>query len=539
MPIVERIQKSATRIWPAVLTATIYVLIFPLAALSPLAFFFLLPVLFALNAPDVSFKRVFWLFWWVGFLGNIGKQYWLVYTMNHYGFIPMPLAILVFLLMSGTLGFFWAFMGLGAYRLRRSTGLPLLVLLPASFVMMEWCLTWVLSGFPWELLGNSLVNMLPLAQAADIFGVYGLSFFVVVGNIALFSIARRFWQKRKDPQSAPACPKAAVATFAIMFAVILVYGLIRLPMIERELAKGKTIRVGLLQGNIDQLVKWKQSKEETTKVYYDLAQKTVDEGAELIIMPETSLPYWQWKHKKLNKNIREFATRFDRYALVAYPMKARPINPGAERKTNKHNVATLLDPKGKQLGTAFKHKLVPFGEYLPFPDQVLWLKNTLKLEKARLTKGFSASDQYTPIEYPPGGRFGVAICYEVIFPAMVRKIANLGTDFMVTITNDSWFGDTSAPHQHVDMVAMRAIENRRSFARAANTGISCVVDATGQVRGQTKTYVRAHLTEDIQTISIRSIYSRIGDLFILIAGIFLAGCTAWGVWKRKKGAKHV
>jgi apolipoprotein N-acyltransferase len=163
------------------------------------------------------------------------------------------------------------------------------------------------------------------------------------------------------------------------------------------------------------------------------------------------------------------------------------------------------------------------------------------LKKARLTKGFTPAKDYNAIEYPPAGRFGVAICYEVIFPAMVRKISNLGTDFLVTITNDSWFGDTSAPHQHVDQVAMRAIELRRSFARAANTGISCVVDATGKVRSETETYVRTYAVDEIQTLSIRSIYSRIGDLFVylMITALALCGIIAFRNRGKAKGELHV
>ena len=527
--------------WPALVSALLYILIFPITSIYLLVFFFMVPVLISLSKEGTTPKRALWIFWLAGFFGNIGKMYWLVYTMNHYGHIPIPLAVLVFVLMNATLGLFWGFMGYWVYRLKSRLNVPFVITFPIAWVVMEWCLTWVLSGFPWALIGNGLIDLLVLAQFADLFGVYGLSFFVILGNVVFFELYQLVIRKKRE-----GTPALSTAIFTVLFVIIAIYGLIRLPQIENLLALGKTIKVGLLQGNIDQLEKWKAGgKRNTFKVYRELVTQATEAGAELIIMPETALPYWQFSNKKLSRRITNLAMKSEQYVLAAYPLNVEKVNPGNdERKYNRHNVATLLDPQGQPLETVMKHKLVPFGEFLPFPNQVIWLKNALGLKEARLTKGFSVAGAYNAIEYPPiNGNFGVAICYEIIFPAMVRKIANLNTDFLVTITNDSWFGDTSAPHQHVDQVAMRAIENRRSFARAANTGISCVVDATGRVRNETKTYVRTMIVDQIQTISIRSVYSKIGDLLIYIFILFAIACELSAyimIYRRKaKEAENV
>ena len=532
----KNLVERLSRIWPALVSAVLYVLIFPQASLSPLSFFFLIPILYALNDPKVGLRRVFWMFWLTGILGQIGKMYWLVYTMNHYGYIPLPVAILVFLLMTATLGCFWGCAGTATYALRKYHNVPLALLLPACWVVMEWSLTWALSGFPWHPVGNSLINMIYLAQFGDVMGVYGLSFVVIFGNVAILNMVLFFKKEREG------FPVWQIATLALLIVGLLVYGLWRLPVIEKKLAQGKSIRVGLLQGNIDQLVKWKPGhKKETFEVYHELAAKAAEDGAELIILPETALPYWQQGNRKLGYPIREFAVKNERYALVAYPYKVRPANPTSKRSWNKHNTVMLLNPEGEPLGMVMKHKLVPFGEFLPMADAMLWLKDRIGLKKARITAGFTPSSEYNTIHYPPAGNFGVAICYEVIFPGLVRKICNLGTTFMVTITNDSWFGDTSAPHQHVDQVAMRAIELRRSFARAANTGISCVVDATGRVRNETPTYTRTYVVDSIRTMDFDTVYARIGDAFVYVLILLLGIGAVLAVMKKisSKEKSHV
>jgi apolipoprotein N-acyltransferase len=514
----EQVTKKQALIetWPAVLSAAMYVLIFPSASLAPLAFVFLVPVLYSLRTGRGGPRRAFWLFWTVGFLGNIGKMYWLVYTMNHYGYIPLPLALIVFGLLNATLGLYWAIPLWLVFKYEKKTKIPFLLLFPAGWIAVEWLLSWFLTGFPWDMLGNSLIDFLPMAQFADLFGVYGLSFFLVVANVAALELILYFKKSRER------FPVLETALFAGLFVVILGYGLWRMPNIEAKMAQGETIKVGLLQGNVDQLVKWKPGhKKETFDNYLDLAENAAEEDVDLTIMPETSLPYWQKGDRPLSRKIRRYATDFETYTLVSYPLKMPELNADGKRKYKRHNTATLVDPEGNALGTAYKHKLVPFGEYLPFAPVVLWLKDALGLEKARLTAGFQTVDDYTALPHPKGN-FGVAICYEVVFPAMVRKIANLGTDFLVTITNDAWFGNTSAPYQHVDQVAMRAIETRRSFARAANTGITCVVDPTGVVRSATEPYTRTYVVDTIQTMSIRSVYAIIGDVLVYLCLALIA-----------------
>ena len=519
-------------IWPCIVTAVIYFFLNSFNILWPLAFIFLVPLLLVIEQRQPGIKETFRLFWWAGMLGHIGKVYWLVYTMEHYGHIPLPLALLVFLLLVSALGAFWGAFGAMAYALRKYTNLPHIVLIPGGWVIMEWWLTWVLSGFPWLPIGNTLIQLLPVVQIADVFGVYAISMMALAGNVAVMMIVRFFRKQRNG------FPIIETAVFVALFGAMLVYGLVRIPQIDKLYAQGKPIRVGLMQGNIDQLVKWRSSHRQSTfDIYRELSAEAKAKGAELLIMPETALPYWQKTDFSFSKRITSFATKYDAYALVTFPAKVPNDvdSDDEEERYKKHNAAYLFDPEGNPLGHSFKRKLVPFGEFLPVAPVILWLKDALRLHEARVSAGFKPAEEYRVIPYPPGGgNFGVAICYEVIFPAIVRKTANLGTNFMVTITNDSWFGDTSAPHQHVDMVALRSIETRRAFARAANTGVSCITDPAGRVLDATAVYKRALIVDDIRTMDIRSVYSKIGDLFVYIWLAVFAGFAVYGIVRARQ-----
>jgi apolipoprotein N-acyltransferase len=198
------------------------------------------------------------------------------------------------------------------------------------------------------------------------------------------------------------------------------------------------------------------------------------------------------------------------------------------------NSAYLLSPEGHLLGRYSKRHLVPFGEYIPFHDSILFFLDKLVegigdfkagTDATILTVPDSNSRHSSPVARHPRPRFGVVICYEVIFPNEVRDFAAQGADFMVTITNDAWFGRSSAPYQHFAMVVLRAVENRVAFARAANTGVSGFIDQTGRVLDATPIFTEATVMRPLPVFRIPTFYTGHGDVFayacVIIAGTLL------------------
>jgi len=522
---IEILKKT----WPALITAVAYVLAFPSAGIWPLAFVCMAPTIaMCMSAPTL--KRVFWFAFAAGFLGYVGKLYWLVYTINHYGHFPLPLAVLIQFLLCATMGSFWATAFTAMRWLTDKGKLPLWLAFTMSWMTHEWVLTWILTGFPWDLLGHSLTGWLPMAQSADIIGGIGLSFPTAFGSVVAYEIYRFIRKQREN------FPAVLSGVLCLMIVSMALYGVLRMKQIDKLSEQGKTIRIGMLQGNVDQNKKWnKVYKRQTFKRYKAQAIKTVAEGAELVIMPETALPYWQAQEELLRRSHKRFLSAVNAWVLLATPTQV--FNPEDPEWPYKYNSVGLVTPESEVTIWYNKHRLVPFGEYLPLKKLsiplVKWLRSIESLSKLRLSAGFYVGKDYTIFPYPDAP-FGIAICYEVVYPEHVRKIARLGAKFMVTITNDAWFGDTSAPHQHWEQVAMRAIENRRWFARSANTGISGIIDPNGRTIMATDTYVEAAITGDVRTMDVQSVYLRMGDWLLHLCVIIFFALMARTFYRVRK-----
>ena len=497
-----------------VVSALLMVLMFPTADLEELAWLAVVPLLFALDGlPRRSvFTAVFITF----LMAKGGTIYWLVYTINHYGFIHIVPAVLIFLLLIGTMSLLWGLTFYAAMRLIREGRMPLALVIPMTWVAQEWVQSWLLGGFPWSLIGYAPAHRLLLVQSADLFGVWGLSFLIVLVNAALYEVIS-FGLKRRER-----FPTVAITIALVLFFANLIYGHFRLEQVQKEMAEARSFKVAVLQGNIDQNEKWRDPaiRKQTPDMYLEMAKKAdKDKDLSLIILPETALPIWQERGEPLRGKLSKFGTATENYVLFGCPTKGFDEN---EERVN-YNSAGLVSPQGKELGWYHKNKLVPFGEYIP-------LKKILQKLLGRLIHGtgnFQAWGRISLLQIPEG-KFGVIICFETIFPDLARRIVNQGATFLPNITNDAWFGDTSAPHQHMQMVAFRAIENRMYVPRAANTGISGIVDPTGRIVHQTQVYVRNYYVGEVKTMNLPTLYRKVGDLlaylcaagFALLAVIF-------------------
>ena len=486
--------------WPALLTGLLYVLCFPHARLGFLGFVCLAPVVYV--ALRDSGRRALWLGFLAGTVGNLGKLYWLVYTISYFSPIPFPVAVLILLLLCSTLGLFWGVQFRLLHWAVRERQLPLWLVFPAGWVCWDFFLIWFLGGFPWEVLGDAAYHIPVYNQTLDLVGSFGLGWVFAFGNVVAVELWRFFRKERPFPT-------AFAAALAALVVAGFLYGAVRTPQIERAMRAGRTVKVGMLQGNVDQSIKWKAGfREEIMENYARLAEETKNDGAELIVMPETAIPRRQDRMMSLHPEISRYATDTERYVLTGVPSKAIRTNVDDPRGPDiRYNSAVLISPKGDDLQWYDKNRLVPFGEYIPKKH---WLER-IAGRNITGTLNFEPSGKYTLMPFP-GAPFAVFICYEAVYPSTVRRLNRLGAQFLVTITNDAWFGNTSAPYQHWSQVAIRAIENRRYVARAANTRISGIIDPLGRTLMATDLYREAELVGSVGVMDIHSLYERIGDI---------------------------
>ncbi len=271
---------------------------------------------------------------------------------------------------------------------------------------------------------------------------------------------------------------------------------------------GEQVRVGLVQGNVDQAEKWDPARAAAIfQSYLSMTRQAVDGGATIVLWPESSTPFHFKEQPEQAARVRALA----RDAKVPILIGSDEIERGAP--TRYYNSAFLLRPDGTDAGVYRKMHLVPFGEYVPL-KRVLFFAAPLVEAAGDFSAGESAV--LLPVD---GHLISAAICYEIVYPDLVRRFVVAGSELLTTITNDAWFGTTSAPYQHFAQASMRAIENGRYLVRAANTGISGVVDPYGRVVAQSRIYEPAVIVSDARFLRVSTFYARTGDGFAYLSAI--------------------
>jgi apolipoprotein N-acyltransferase len=515
--------KLRHEFWPAYLSAALYVLCFPHAGLGFLAFIAMTPALiFTLDGETT--KRAALIGFITGFFGHLGKVYWIVYPITYFSPIPFAVGILVMALVCMAIGSFWAAnFALLFWAVKRGR-VALWLVFPVSWIFWDFWMTWFLTGFPWELLGNASHHIPLFNQAADLFGSLSLGFVFALSTVLFAEI---WWWKRGDR---PGFPKRLTAATAILVAALFIYGGVRYAQIDAIMKDGEAIKVGMVQGNIDQNRKWKPKyRNWILENFGVLAKQVADQGAELVIFPETSIPRRQKRWRPLHAEIKQYAPMTGKWVLAGVPSSGKRLDRDDPRGPfTSHNSAVLIDPDGNDLKWYDKNRLVLFSEYIPGKHIYQGVLNFfsdlfgLKRKKITGTLNFETGGYYTSMPYPKAP-FSVFICYEAVYPEVVRQQNLRGAKFLVEITNDAWFGPTSAPYQHWAQVEIRAIENRRWVARAANTGISGIIDPLGRMVKKTDIYVEAAVAGTVYTMEEKSLYQRTGNLFPLLnVAIYLA-----------------
>jgi apolipoprotein N-acyltransferase len=443
--------------------------------------------------------------------------HWIFVVTVRYGDAPVPVGVIapiaLALYPAAAMAAFGA--GLAWLEGRRRAGVWGAALL---WTAQDHLRSFALTGFPWGTLGYSQQTNAVLLAWAPLTGVYGLSFVVALGSIAL-AAAVAAW---RDGGLPPRGVWLALAVVGLAHAGGGVW------LATETEPQGETLRVAVLQGNIDQGVKWDRGwAEQTLQIYEDLSRRAAGQGAEAVLWPETAVPAPLFRDPGLRR----------RLATLARELKALLVVGGVGIDAEGSEIrffdsAFAFDPQGQLRDRYDKSHLVPFGEYLP-------MRSLLGRFLVAVASGIASSD-VSPgpgprsLELPrAAGRgsvtVGVPICYELLFPDLVRRFVQDGAAVLFAVTNDAWYGRTGAPYQFLAMTALRSAETRVWTARAANTGVSAIIDHRGRVRARTRIFERDLLVADVPLRPPPrggSLYTRYGDVFVLGCWMVL-GLRAW------------
>ena len=461
---------------------------------------------FFLSIEGLPSKTAFKAGFWMGLFYFFGTTYWIYRSMHDFGGISLVPSLFIVMALAAYLSLYPAvFAALYSARIRH-TRLPALLVAPVLWVSLEYIRSYMFTGFPWSTLGYTQWNFPYAIQIADVTGVYGVSFLIVSVNAAVadFFLLRR--RTRRMPLYPVTYTVAGYVCLAGILAATFLYGNYRL----NEPRSGRQFKVSIAQGDIDQAEKWDAKYQNGVfQVYNNLTLGAAFQAPDLIVWPESALPFVYDEHDPRVRQLEQ--TEKTRHI---------PLLIGAVRQTSdgKYANSAILIDGGRPAYIYDKIHLVPFGEYVPL-KRVLFFVN--KLSDA--IGDFKGGD-----DYPQGGigkdRFGTLICYEMAFPGLVRKFFRDGGDFMVTLTNDAWFGRSTGPYQNFSMAALRAVENRKPVVRAANSGISGFFTSTGLVIKRTALFERRTITATIRTDPTVTFYTRYGDLFAylcILTALFL------------------
>ena len=433
-----------------------------------------------------------------------GTLYWITRVMARYGDLQVWVAVLVNGVLVAYLSVFPALFALIVRRTVLCLGRRALIAAPVVWVATEFGRNFPFGGFPWVLLGYSQVTVLPIAQFASVFGVHGVSMLVASVSTVLAMSAdprvRTADARRTARRFAAFVPLFAVSVGLLMVAV---WGARRVASAELT-RSGDPVRVGLIQGNVS--LEERSEAERRPAIfanYLAMSRQAIREGAEFVIWPESATPFQFENDVPAAAQIRALAQQA-RVTILLGSDQVEPPNHGLP--TRYYNSAFIVRKDGTTGGAYRKMHLVPFGEYVPAKSLFFFAAPLVEA-----VSDFSAGDTATllPVD---GHNASTAICYEVIYPDLVRRFVVEGSELLTTITNDAWFGATSAPYQHFEQASMRAIEEGRYLVRSANTGISGIVDPYGRVLERTPIFQSAVTVGEARFLTASTFYARHGEV---------------------------
>jgi len=481
------------------LTGALFVLSYALGTpgydVPGLPFVCLAPFL-ALAASARSARQAAFRGWIAGTAGSVPLYYWIAYTIAVQGSLGWALGALAAFLVSAYIGAYFSVAAAAARHLESRFGERGLWLFPFVWTAVEMARSYLFTGFPWMLLGYTLAGSATLRQAADLAGVHGLSFLLALSSVSVHLAGRRLRDRFPAKAAIPLVPGIA----AILFLVL--YGRSGSPNPAGSANRIPEVTVAIAQGGIDQSVKWSPGNQlATLGIYGELTRTAREAGAQVVVWPETAAPFFYGWEAGLSRRLEAVAVGGGIPILFGAPW----YDPEGGGKF--YNSVFQMDARGVVLGRYDKRHLVPFGEYIPLRSVLFFLE--------KLTPGggdFSTGT--SPALFKVHGQpVAASICYEALFPALIREGVLEGATWLVNVTNDAWFGDTVAPHQHLAMARMRCVEFRRPMVRAANSGISAVVDADGGIAASLGLFRRGVLVAAVRPATFDTVYAKTGEIF--------------------------
>ncbi|MET0215970.1 MAG: apolipoprotein N-acyltransferase [Vicinamibacterales bacterium] len=475
---------------------------FPRYGHAAVAFIALTPLYVALcgysgsaGLRGVSARRAFFLGLLTGVVHYAGTLYWTSGTVRTFGGLSLPVALFVAGLLVLYMSLYIGGMAAASAVMIRRFGVTGLLLAPVALVSAEYLRAYAFGGFPWIPLGSAVVTLLPLAQLASVGGVYLLSW-VLAFLSACFALAA------VQPGRARI---SAVAAALGLLTVTSIWGAARIQSaaLTRE---GTPVSIGLIQANIPQSEKWDPSRARAIfQRYLQMTREAAAKGAHFILWPESATPFYFHEDPPAAEHVRDLVRETGTPLLFG----TDEIERGSPDRY--YNSAFMLDPAGATAAVYRKMFLVPFGEYVPFGDLLTFV--------APLVEAVSAFSPGTRVTMMPvdGHMVSTAICYEVVYPHLIRAGVREGSELLTTITNDAWYGESSAPFQHFELAKLRTIEQGRYLVRAANTGISGIVDPYGRELARTNLFETTTVIGEARFIQSRTVYATIGDLAAQLA----------------------
>jgi len=454
---------------------------------NPLFHFPLAILLFPLGLAGIGLRATSWksalkFSWMAGLLACIGCFYWMVIPVQSYGGLPWYLALPCPILLAAFLALYYSLFSLLIYHAsRRADGLTVCITAGLSWASMEMLMGSMFSGFPWMNIASAFASWPIAIQGASILGAYGLS-----GLLAILSVAMLF--SRTD---------SSTIILAIgISAIILLFGFFRLQTFSQD---DPSYTLSIVQGNVDQGQKWDPKfQAETVQKYIKLSTDVVQKlSPQIVVWPETAMPFYLQDASPYQTALEKLAQTTKTNFIIGSPAY-RVI----DLKTRKYvllNRAWLMDDMGLMMQSYDKEHLVPFGEYMPFA-------NILPFDQLVQAAGnFVPGTQNKPI-IVDGVALGMLICYEAIFTELAQHQVEQGATVLLNISNDAWFGNTSAPKQHFDLSIMRAVEQGRWLVRSTNNGISAFIDPLGRICSKSKQFQTQSLTQTVTPLTKNTVY---------------------------------
>lgn len=555
----------------AVFSGVLQVLPFPIAGPVPLwrthvCWVALVPLLWALLAEDRDGQPIGWraaaaLGYAAGFVWYLGSCYWIYQTMHLYGGLAEPVAAGILVLFCLYLGLYHALFGVlvRSLRVSRLGRQGALLLAPFLWVTVELARARI-TGFPWDLLGITQVDNALLQRLAPVTGAYGLSLVIAAVN-ALWLLRLQVRERRWT--------RPLLAVIGVL--VVAAYAIALLPPRAHKRETGERGVATLLQENLEVGSAATGPPESETSLLEQFAALSRRPSATLLMgtpeskgtvavrrqrstllrLPEgmpgvatdlnllyepTDLVVWPESPAPFQEMQPEFRGALAALAQgMSVPIIVGNLGVGAEKTIASHeprspelyNSASLVQPDGSFAGRYDKMHLVPFGEYVPFKRLFFFAGSLLDqvgtFEPGRVRQIFHAG----------GHGYGTFICYESIFGDEVREFSKMGADVLINISNDGWYGDTSAPWQHLNMVRMRAIENHRWVLRATNTGVTVAIAPDGRVLASAPRHVRTAIRVPFAYEHDLTFYAAHGDVFAWSCAAVAAAALAFAVWSRR------